>query len=991
MPRSTLLTIIFSIIFCCVQNVTPLVIAQAPTQPDNKTHFNETVLPILVGQCLECHGDAKKGGLDLRTRETALTGGDSGPGFIEGDADNSTIFEYVSAEMMPPTHPLDEKQMAAIKKWIADGAWYPEKPLHPFSITTETRAGFDWWSLQPLADVQPPPIFLNRVKESLLEDNVPPAPFEHWAPNPIDRFIHARLLKNGLLPNQPADPRTMIRRITYDLTGLPPTPAEVTEFINACKTETGKPNTVGPVAYEALVDRLLASPRYGEKWGKHWLDVVRFGESVGFEVNHIVDNLWPYRDYVINSLNADKPYDQFVREHLAADSLDPGNPDVEIGLAFLVSGPYDIVGNQDPVQAQRIRANTIDEMIRATSETFMGLTVGCSRCHDHKFDPISQRDYHRLYATLAGVHHGDRQIATAEQINARNEKLAPLTAQTAELDKQIAAINAAINERSQKLATELEPQWTRPRTNRTKTVEVFDSIAAKYVRMTVLGRDDDPNARTQYNIDEFEVWTADRTPKNVALKSSGGKADGASRTGTTFDEAYGAGRTIDGKIGERWFAQGPTLTIELANIESINRVIFSSDRSGSLQTHYHGNFICEYTIDVSTDGENWTRVADSFDRKPVSDAHRNKRLRDKVITDDDKKQLADLSAKRGAVQHQINSVPGFPSYRVGTYQQINDPFQIFIGGDPQKRTGEVYPASIDTIGCFDAYKLPADVPEKERRLALANWIVDPQNPLTPRVLVNRLWHYHFGKGIVDTPSDFGFMGSQPTHPDLLDWLARKLQQNGWRQKPIHKMIVMSQTYRQSSAYNHAAAQVDQDARLLWRFPPKRLSAEQLRDTMLMVSGKLDLKMGGYGFRLYDYKRDNVSIYMPLDKFGPDTYRRSVYHQHVRAAQIDLMTEYDLPDCSFSAPRRPQTTTPLQALTLLNHSFTTDIANFLAERAKTEASPDDATKQVQFLFSIMLNRQPTTDELQLSLNLIQQHNLQTLTRAMLNLNEFIYLD
>ena len=985
MKHSTLITIVFSLLIYSVHISTSLVIAQQPL--DTKAHFEKAVLPILVGQCLECHGAAKKGGLDLRTRETALTGGESGPGFVDQNADDSTIFEYVSSEMMPPKHPLDEKQIAAIKKWLDDGAFYPEKPLHPFSVTTKTRAGFDWWSLQPLVDVQPPPI----AESWATADDGKRISYEAWHKNPLDRFIYAQLVKNSLRPNQPAKPRVIIRRVTYDLIGLPPTPVEVEAFIGACKTETGKDNTVGDAAYAALVDRLLASPRYGEKWGKHWLDVVRFGESVGFEVNHIVDNLWPYRDYVIKSLNDDKPYDQFVREHLAADSVDPGNPDVEIGLAFLVSGPYDIVGNQDPVQAERIRANTIDEMIRATSETFLGLTVGCSRCHDHKFDPIAQRDYHRLYATLAGVHHGDRQIATPQQINQRNAKLAPLNAQRAELDKQIGAINAAINDRAKKLATEMESQWTRERTNRTKTVEVFDSVKAKFVRMTALGRDDNPNATTHYNIDEFEVWTANANSTNVALASNGGKATGASRTGTTFDEAYGAGRTIDGKIGERWVAQGPTLTIELANVESINRVIFSSDRSGSLQTHFHGNFLCEFTIDVSTDGKSWTRVADSFDRKPVSDAHRTKRVRDKAITEDDKKQLADLSAKRGAVQAQINAVPGFPSYRVGTFTQHNDPFQIFVGGDPQKKVGEVYPASIDTIGCFEAYKLLANAPEKERRLALANWIVDEHNPLTPRVLVNRLWHYHFGKGIVDTPSDFGFMGSKPTHPELLDWLAKQLHENGWRQKPIHKMIVMSQAYRQSSVYNEDCAKIDQDSRLLWRFPSKRLSAEELRDTMLMVAGKLNLKMGGYGFRLYDYKRDNVSIYLPLDKFGPETYRRSVYHQHVRAAHIDLMSEYDLPDCSFAAPRRPQTTTPLQALTLLNHSFTADIASGLAERTKSESSPDDPKQQVNFLFNHLLNRQPTDDELTMSINLIKQHDLQTLCRAMLNLNEFIYVD
>jgi cytochrome c553 len=962
--------------------------AQQSAETDAKAYFHSSVLPILVGQCLECHGQAKKGGLDLRTRAAALAGGESGPGFVDNDADSSTLFQYVSAEMMPPTHPLSGEQIAVLKKWIDDGAWFPEKPLHPYAISTSTRAGFDWWSLQPLKDVQPPPIAESWANA---DTDPPPGDFQHWQHNPIDRFIMARLVQNSLRPNQAATSRHMIRRLTYDLIGLPPTPAEVTEFLSACKAETGDENRVGDKAYEALVDRLLASPRFGETWGKHWLDVVRFGESTGFEVNHIIDNLWPYRDYVIRSLNEDKPYDQFVREHLAGDALDAGNPDIEIAMAFLVCGPYDIVGNQDAIQAARIRANTVDEMVRATSESFLGLTIGCSRCHDHKFDPISQKDYHRLYAALAGVTHADREIATQAQRDQRSTKLQPLQAQQQQADQEIAAINAAIAERAAKAAEELEKQWTLPATNRTKTVDDFGPVAAKFVRMTTLGRDDDPNSTIHYNIDEFEVWTAAENPRNVALLSNGAKATGASRTGGDFDEAYSAERTIDGRIGQRWIAEGNQLTIELANVESINRIIFSSDRSGSLQTHPQGSFPCEYRIEISTDGKNWTEAVNSFNRKPVSDAHRNKRLRDHVITDDDRKQIAELTIRRNQLQSEINAVPGFPVYRVGQLQQDNGPFHVFVGGDPQRKGDTVVPASLEVLGGFEGYELTTDSPEQQRRLQLANWIVDDENPITPRVLVNRLWHYHFGKGIVDTPSDFGFMGGQPTHPELLDYLANQLHRHQWKQKPIHKMIVMSQAYRQSSQHNDAGARVDQDSRLLWRYPQRRLSAEQLRDSILAVTGKLDLTMGGYGFRLYQYQRDNVSIYTPLDKHGPETYRRAVYHQHARATQIDLMSEYDMPDCSFSAPRRPTTTTPLQALTLMNHSFTTDMAAALAQRIKTELPDASVMDQIDFVYQLMLARLVTEQERALCAEMIESYGMEAFCRAMLNLNEFVYLD
>ncbi|MEX0643582.1 MAG: DUF1549 domain-containing protein, partial [Pirellulales bacterium] len=613
------------------------VVAESASKPP--IDFAREVSPILEQHCIRCHQPAvKKADISLATMADLA----ANEYVVAGDPDASYLFEVVTARpgekpLMPKEGPvLSAQEVSVLREWIVEGAHWPDGVV----VKERSRADRNWWSLRPLNPIDPP------------ATGVP----IDWSANPIDRFIYARLTAAGLHPNPPADRRTLVRRVTYDLTGLPPTPEEVQAFVGDESAD----------AYEKLVDRLLASPRYGEQFGRHWLDVVRFGESTGFEVNHVVDNAWPYRDYVIRSFNDDKPFDQFIMEHLAGDSLGPGDPAVEIGLAFLVCGPVDIVGNSDPVQAAQIRADAVDEMIRATGEAFLGLTVGCARCHDHKFDPITQRDYYSLYATLAGVYHDDRVVASEEQKRERAEKLAPLEAQK----KQI-----------------------------------VDAKAAQ-----------------------------EKLPKD------------------------------------------------------------------------------EQQLEA-------------------------------IVT-----QLADL-------EKQIAELPALPTFPVGRYEQPAADQCIFERGDAQRKGERVVPASMSTLAdVTKGFELTADAREKMRRLALARWIAANENPLTPRVLVNRLWQYHFGVGIVATPSDFGYMGERPTHPELLDWLAKQLVADGWRVKSLQKLIVVSQTYRQSSAYREDAAKVDADSRSLWRFPPQRLNAEEIRDTMLFVAGKLDPHIGGPGFRLYQYSR-----------------------------------------------------------------------------------------------------------------------------------------
>jgi hypothetical protein len=826
----------------------------------------------------------------------------------------------------------------------------------------------DWWALRPLA-------FPEMPSPSGLPEN--------WSHSPIDRFIFKELAKNSLPPSPEAGRRALIRRATYDLLGLPPTAEEVAAFLS----------DGNPLAYEALIDRLLASPHYGERWGRHWLDVIRFGESRGFERNEIIRTAWPFRDYIIRSFNEDKPFDRLVMELLAGDVMGKDDTAVAIGTTFLVAGPYDDVGNQDARQARVIRANTIDEIISATSGAFLGLTVGCARCHDHKFDPISTEDYYRFQSIFAGVHHGEREFFTARQYQEFQEALKPLLVRRTAAEEALKAFEAGLSKRAES-ASAAPRAFVLPKVHPHLTEDRFPPAEARYVRLNIESNNRDPKNGGNARIDEFEVWTAGPDSRNVALASLGAKVDGPTRRAEDFAGAYAPALVIDGAYGARWISPSAgALTITLPRPENIGRVTFSSDRQKALpEESGESVFVGEYVLEVSTDGRDWKRAADSRDRPPLNEAFARERRLRAVVTPDDMKQWDELKQRLNAARAAVNAVPPLPQAWVGRFEQPKARTQVYKGGDPERPGGEVKPGSLSTLARVTAgFELDADAPERERRFALARWLVQADNPLTPRVLANRLWHYHFGIGLVDTPSDFGKLGGEPTHPELLDWLARRLHHHVWRLKPLHREIMLSQTYLQSAAWRADAAQADAGARLLWRFPPRRLGAEELRDTMLSVGGVLDRRLGGPGFQLYRYLQDNVATYLPLDHHGPATYRRAVYHHNARASVVDLMTEHDLPDCTFAAARRASTTSPLQALTLLNHSFTLDMADALSKRIHREAPSDDMTARVRLAFQLVFNRDATGEELKESLALVQQRGLPALGRALLNANEFIYLE
>lgn len=929
--------------------------------------FERDIRPLLHARCVECHGPTKqKSGLRLDQKAAALKGGASGAVIVPGQSAASELIRRITsndpAEMMPPTGArLSPREVALLKAWIDAGALWPEAESGAKAESKRADRA-TWWSLQPLAKVEPP-----------LPKGIPAA----WAQAPIDRFIYAKLAERGLQPNAPADRRTLIRRLSYDLTGLPPTPQEVEAFVA----------DRDPQAYEKLVDRLLASPRYGEQWGRHWLDVVRFGESTGFERNIVINNLWPYRDYVIQSFNADKPFNRFIVEQLAGDVVGSGDPQVEVGTAFLVCGAYDNVGNQDAAQQALIRANTLDDLITATSNAFLGLTVNCARCHNHKFDPIPQEDYYRLRAAFEGVQHGERVLATKADQQRYAEQTRPLETRRAELGKEKTALEKALAERAKAKAA-ARTSYPLPVVTRHFNEHRFAPVKARYLKFKILAHSTRPRSGVGAQVDEVEVWTPQA--RNVALANYGTRAAAnAGRTADDFANAYGPELAIDGKFGERWFVGNPAeLTLTFPGVESIERFVFSNHRTAAPDARGEGlgPFVAEYEIHVSLDGQTWQKVADSIDRPPLNEALTIARYVREVSTPEEQQRLTSLDAELARFDAELKRVPPLPLVWAGKFEQPKAATFVHKGGDPQRRGADVLPSSLNVLEAVaPRFELAADAREGERRLALANWIASDANPLTARVLVNRVWQYHFGTGLVDTPSDFGYLGGKPTHPELLDWLAARLHAHGWKLKALHREIVLSQVYRQSGEFREAAAKQDKDARLLWRFPPRRLSAEEIRDTLLTVAGKLNLQLGGPGFRLYKYLEDNVATFVPLDQHSPETYRRAVYHQGARASLIDLLTDFDQPDNAVAAPSRTPTTSPLQALTLLNHPFTLEMAEALAQRLP----PDDVREQVRQAFRLTFQRVPTASELNAAQRLIQQHGLRAFCRALLNANELIY--
>ena len=928
----------------------------APAQTDHAS-FVDDVLPILERKCVVCHqGDGAQKGLRLGSVAELLVGGESGPAVIPNNPGGSLLLAKVMGD--EPAMPLAGEALTGaeidlIRDWIASGAEDDsgQSKAHPEQA---------WWSLLPL-----------RV-----QNEAPSA--SRWERTAIDGFLLRAMQSRGLEPSNPSDRKTLIKRLSFDLTGLPPEPPEVESFVN----------DRDPEAYARLVDRLLASPAYGERWGRHWLDVARFGESNGYEQNHLRDNAWPYRDWVIRSFNEDKPYSRMILEQLAGDQLAPDDRHAQAATGFLVAGPHDTVGIKNPAGEAQKRANHLDDMIMGTASAFLGLTVHCARCHDHKFDPISNEDYYRLQAVFAGVSHGDRtwdEPARVAEFAAANERL---NDKIKDAKAGLEALRKAVAERVEANRESILRQY-RPRVDQSGTAETFDPVVARFVRMRI---DRATGNRNRVDLDEFSIFSANESGRNVALD---GKATvSGTRVDSASPDTYAPANLIDGKHDRRWIstnAMPAWIQIELARPERIDRVEWSSDRLGGFGGRFGPPQPEQYEISVSLDGDSWNTVASSEGRLPYAEADQERLLLRAVFSSDERLRWDRLEQAQRKAERALARLPKPQQAFLGRFEQPDKPSFVMVRGDPMNEGPEVAPGSLSTLsGLLEGFELAADAPEAERRLALAEWIASDDNVLAARVIVNRVWMHHFGQPFLRNPSDFGVNGGTPSHPELLDWLAHRLiHTHNWRLKPLHREIVLSAAYRQSSTFRKDAAQVDSDGVFLWRYPPRRLGAEELRDAILQTSGNLNRHMGGPGFRLYRYTVDNVATYYPLGEFSPETYRRGIYHQHARSVKPELLGEFDCPETSLPSPKRITTTSPLQALTLLNSTFVVDQASSFAALVETESGEDEAGS-VEVAWRRAYLREPSAAERSSATEFLAQHGLEALSRAILNSNEFLYV-
>ncbi len=883
--------------------------------------------------------------------------------------------------------------------------------------------------------------------------------------HPIDAFVLARLATNGLSLSPPADRVTLIRRLSFDLLGLPPSPAEIDAFVT----------DDSPEATSRLVDRFLASPRYGERWGRHWLDVARYTESQGFEYDKLRDNAWHFRDYVIRSFNEDKPYDRFMQEQVAGDVLEPVTSDGIVGASLLVCGPWDEAGNSQANQTQRAvtREEELEDLVGTVGQTFLGLTLNCARCHAHKFDPIPTEEYYRVKAVFEGVKHGERSIAGPAEVRAREARVATLK-------QEIATAQATIS-RLDEVGSKLAAARRKP------------GVAAVI-----------PTGPTPYLRWDFAETGGTSTTAGAAFELKGGAVvrDGRLQLPAegAFLQSAPLGKDIAEKTLEAWVSLanlqqggGAAISIESQDGRVFDAIVFGERQAGKwmagssgfertrdldvpVETAAPGTFVhlavvyrADRTIEMFRNGQPYgqpyrpesavqtyragqarvligqrhtgggrpwltgaVRRAVLYDRalrpEEIAASFRSDGLSiptEEILASLNDVQRAEhsaaLAAQRSA-RAELDGLKPFPVSYAGVRVQPA-PTKVLRRGDVKSPGDVIAPAALSAIAeLAPEFGLAVDAPEAERRRAFARWLAHPRNPLPARVMANRVWQFHFGQGLVSTPNDFGVSGARPTHPELLDWLAAKFIESGWSVKALHRLIVSSRVYQQASSLVSAqysvrsaqsevrgaqgtsdagttaslitgqlqrAMELDADNQLLWRYPARRLEAEAVRDAALAVSGQLNLALGGPSFRPFDALKFPANAYVPADKVGPEFNRRTVYRMNVNSGKEPLLDAFDCPDPSVKTPRRGVTTTPLQALALMNNSFVQRQAGHLVERVMG-ATNQELPRAVELAYRLALGRRPTSDEARRALEVAQSRSLTNVCWALLNSTEFVYV-
>ncbi|MBN9118388.1 MAG: DUF1549 domain-containing protein [Planctomycetes bacterium] len=964
--------------------------------PPKTVDFDRDVKPIFAKHCASCHGVEKaKSGLRLDRKADALAGGDSGKVIVPGKSADSPLVKLVSSDdpndRMPPKGArLTPAEVATLQAWIDQGAKWPDDG-------SAAANPADWWSFKPL-------------KRSAVPAGT----------NPIDHFVRAKLSEKGLSPSKEADRRTLVRRVYFDVIGLPPSPEEVEQFVNDKDAN----------AYEKLVDKLLASPHYGERWARHWLDVVHFGETHGYDKDKPRPNAWPYRDYVIRALNADKPYGRFVAEQIAGDVLYPGTVDGIEALGFLAAGPWDFIGHaevpESKIDGKIARHLDRDDFVSNTIGTFMGLTVHCAQCHNHKFDPISQEDYYRLQAVFAAIDRTDRaydadpKVALKRaELEARRkgaaEKLAAIEAEArkkggaelAAVEKQIADASKPAN--ASKPAEYGYHSQLSAKQDATKWVQVDLTESIKLDRVVIRPCHDEFNnigAGFGFPV-RFRVELSDDPTFKAGVVIADETATDFANPGTV---PYSV--NVDGKVGRFVRVTATKLSprqndymLALAELEALDEAGKNRALGKPVTALDSIEAPVRWRKSNLTDG-----LAPPGPKLAAGELAKLTERRDSLLKAAlGAKGGADLAALRAevaAADAERAKLAG--SRRVayigavhtgtGTFAGTGStggkprPIHVLSRGDVTKPGKEVTAGAIVAVpGINGRFNLSAGHTEGERRAALAKWVTDANNPLTWRVMANRVWQYHFGRGVVDTPNDFGKMGQLPTHPELLEYLASELRDHQSLKK-LHKLILMSATYRQVSTSSDANAAIDVDNRYVWRQNRRKLEAEAVRDSILAAAGKLDLTPGGPSFHDFVIEKPEHSPHYQYhlhDPEDPKAHRRAVYRFVVRSKQQPFMAALDCADPSLAVDKRNQTQTPQQALALLNNKLAVAMAKHFAARVEKAGTTD--AERVTAAVRLALGRDPTAKERDALTAYAKEFGLANACRVILNLNEFVFVD
>lgn len=971
--------------------------------------FDREIAPILSQHCAECHGpNVQKGKVSLLTRGHAS--GEAGwkDVLAPGHPDHSALLESVSGpdpQMPKKGAKLSEAEITKLRQWIAEGASWPAAS----TLKEKIQDTQSLWSLRPVTG--------HGLPESVVGWMTPDSA--------VDAFLEEKLQRLELLPAERADRRTLIRRLSYTLHGLPPAPEDVTAFLADTR----------PDAWERLVDRYLASPRYGERWARHWLDIAHYADTHGFERDQKREHAWPYRDWVIRAFNSDMPYDQFIQQQIAGDVTAPQDAESVIATGFLGAGPWDFVGQKEtpsPVLKRQARADELDDMVTQVMTATMGLTINCARCHNHKLDPISQEDYYRVSAVFAGVTRGEREIeprltpelhrqrdAWRSRLDEVNREISLLSGRALDLADIVGGGDGSGKQRRE---TGIDPSTGKMMRQKQGFLQPVQPNTFQRVNLTGQpsyidgvvvpdGQQDVPLTSTGLTVRDLpatsgKAWDAIRSGAVNAQAST--RIDGVdyasgdhrllglhANAGITFNLEMMRGALGPGRLRfTATLGYGGTATRAIADFHVyvdgrlvMRRMRFGAGEGGTRLDIPLASGAKFLTL-VSTDGEDGI----SHDQVFLGDA-RIAPDTESRLSAEERAVLTALLQERRVLEQSLGGLPK-PEKFYGVLSSAPPPMHVLTRGNPEAPAEAVIPGA---LSCWpdDESAGYQDKTEGSRRKAFARWLTDPRNPLTARVLVNRLWHHHFGRGLVDTPSDFGHGGSKPSHAELLDWLADSLVKSGWSVKHLQRSILTSSVFQRRSVFSGSKGRsrhLDASNQLLSHMTARRLDAESLRDSVLFVSGCLNASMGGPGYKDFEYEEAYAPIYRHVPANRPELWRRSVYRFIVRTTPQRFMTTLDCPDPANLTPVRLTTTTALQSLALMNNAFMLQQAEHFAARIRHEtASGADTERQVKRAFELAFQRSPDREELREGTALASRHGLASLCRILLNANEFVYLD